>query len=128
MTEIRALGFDLIDLAHFGIHYDADDPELLARVFTAQEIEAVGDGVDRLARLAGRFAVKEAVFKALGGPADVSHVDIELVSDLNGAPRVRLSGAADIAAKAQGVASWMVSTSHSPSSAGAVVLAIGGPA
>ena len=127
MTTIRGLGFDLIDLAHFATHYGEDDPELLARVFTPREIDAIGYDVDRLARLAGRFAVKEATFKALGGAAGIAHLDIETVSDPDGAPQVRLTAAAQAAADAQGVTSLMVSISHSPASAGAVVVAIAGP-
>jgi len=125
---IVGLGFDLIDLAHFAIHYGDDDPDLLERCFTAQEIVAAGDGTDRLARLAGRFAVKEAAFKALGGGANVAHLDIETVSGDEGAPQIKLSGAAGELAARRGIATFLVSTSHSAASAGAVVIGFAGPA
>ena len=124
---IRGLGFDLIDLQHFAIHYGEDDPDLLARCFTSQEIAAAGDGADRLARLAGRFAVKEAAFKALGGGSGVSHLDIETVSNSDGSPRIRLSSVASSLAEARGVSTFLVSISHSAASAGAVVIALAGP-
>lgn len=50
---VAGLGLDLIDLAHFAIHYGDEDLELLERCFTAQEIVAAGDGTDRLARPQG---------------------------------------------------------------------------
>jgi len=125
---VSGLGLDLIDLAHFAIHYGDEDPELLARCFTAQEIVAAGDGTDRLARLAGRFAVKEATFKALGGGADISHLDIENVSGDDGVPQIELSGAASELALKRGIATFLVSISHSAASAGAVVIALASPA
>ena len=124
MTTIRGLGFDLIDLKHFAVHYGDDDPELLARCFTPGEIAHAGDGVNRVARLAGRFAVKEATFKALGGAASISHLDIETISTGDGAPQISLCAAASDMAKAQGISTFLVSISHSTASAGAVVIAI----
>lgn len=125
---IRGLGFDLIDLQHFAVHYGDDDPELLARCFTVQEVAAAGDGADRLARLAGRFAVKEATFKALGGGEAVAHTDVETVSGTDGEPEIRLTGAASRLAAARSVSGFLVSVSHSAASAGAVVIALAGPA
>ena len=123
MTGILGLGLDLIDLQHFAVHYGDFDPELLARCFTDREISDAGFDADRLARLAGRFAVKEATYKALGGTSSVAHLDIETVADGAGAPQVRLSGAASEMAKARGVTTFLVSISHSGSVAAAVVIA-----
>ncbi|WP_082992746.1 holo-ACP synthase [Erythrobacter sp. QSSC1-22B] len=126
MTEILGLGLDLIDLQHFAIHYGDNDPELLARCFTDREILEAGDGVDRIARLAGRFAVKEATFKALGGASGISHCDIESVSG-HDAPQIYLTGRAHKLAKERGAATFLVSISHSGLSAAAVVIACGEP-
>jgi holo-[acyl-carrier protein] synthase len=126
MGIIIGLGIDLIDLEHFAIHYGDLDPELLERCFTAQEQVAVGDGADRLARLAARFAVKEATFKALGGASELSHLEIETVSS-EGAPRVVLHGKALELAHARGVSELTMSITHSASSAAAVVIASAGP-
>lgn len=126
MTVV-GLGLDLIDLTHFAIHYGENDPELLARCFTEQEVLNAGDSTDRLARLAGRFAVKEATFKALGGGANIAHLDIETVSGGDGAPQIRLSGAASELAASRGIVSFLVSISHSAASAGAVVIGFAGP-
>lgn len=127
MTPI-GLGLDLIDLAHFRLHYGEDDPELLARCFTATELAEAGEAVDRLPRLAARFAVKEAVVKALGGVRGVAHTDIETILGESGAPQVRLHGAAQALADEQGVGGFLVSLTHSITAASAVVIALsGGP-
>ncbi len=57
-----------------GIGIDIVEPERLSRVldsipervFTARELAACADRVDRLDALAARFAAKEACLKALG--------------------------------------------------------------
>lgn len=122
------LGLDLIDLAHFRVHYGDEDPELLARCFTEREIENAGTGVDRLARLAARFAVKEATFKALGGGEGIGLPEIETVGGNDRIPAVVLHGSAKELADAQGVTSFLVSLTHSAASAAAVVIALpGGP-
>jgi holo-[acyl-carrier protein] synthase len=127
MTAIVGVGIDLIDLDHFTIHYGRLDPDLLARCFTPGEIAHAGDGVDRLSRLAGRFAVKEAAFKALGGGEAISHLNIETLSGASGAPQLCLNGPAQDAAAAQFITAFFVSITHSPASAAAVVIACGSP-
>lgn len=128
MSVPIGLGLDLIDLAHFSVHYGDEDPELLERCFTEREIEAAGTGADRLARLAARFAVKEATFKALGGGEGVGLPQIETVAGEDGAPAVVLHGSAREIADARGVTSFLVSLTHSAASAAAVVIALsGGP-
>lgn len=127
MSTLIGIGLDLIDLAHFKVHYGEEDPELLARCFTQRELEQAGDGVDRLSRLAARFAVKEAAFKALGGHANISHLEIETIAAQSGAPELELSGAAQRLAEQRGVSQLLVSVTHSASSAAAVVVALAGP-
>jgi holo-[acyl-carrier protein] synthase len=118
------LGVDLIDLAQFRIHYGEEDPDLLARCFTDRELRVAGEGADRLARLAARFAVKEAAFKSLGGGERVALTDIETVTADDGAPSIILYGRAREIADALGATSFLVSLTHSAASAGAVVIAL----
>lgn len=122
--RVIGLGLDLIDLERFGVLYGDDDPELLARCFTAQELLDVGSDVDRLTRLAARFAAKEATFKALGGAMGVAHTDIEVVRSKSGAPELRLHGAAAALAAEVSADQLIVSLTHSDGAAAAVVLAI----
>lgn len=123
---VLGVGLDLIDLDQFTVLYGDDDEDLMTRCFTAQELADVGDGVDRLARLAARFAAKEAVFKALGGASGIAHTDIEVVRGPSGAPLVRLHGPAAELASQGGVERVMLTLTHSPSAAAAVALAMAG--
>lgn len=122
--SVVGIGLDLIDLDRFEILYGDDDPDLFARCFTPQELLDAGSGVDRLARLAARFAAKEAVFKALGGAAGIAHTDIEVVSGVSGAPEVRLHGPAAALAASVGADRLTLSLTHSGAAAAAVVIAV----
>lgn len=118
------LGLDLIDLDRFQKLYDGDDPDLLRRCFTEEELLSVGTGVDRVARLAARFAAKEATYKALGGPKDVALTDIVVSSDASGKPKLVLHGQAESAATLAGISSFLCSYAHSDTSVAAVVVAL----
>jgi len=75
-------------------------------------------------RLAGRWAAKEAVLKALGlGIGSVPMVEIEILALESGAPDLRLTGAAAAAARSCGVAGWSVSISHDGQFATAIAVA-----
>src|SRR5258708_6884220 len=125
MTDVPlGIGLDLVDIQRFSVLYGEDDPELLARCFTPAELMAVGDGQDRLPRLAARFAAKEATYKALGGATGVAHTDIEVETGPSGAPMLTLRGAAQRAAEAKGVGALLLSLTHSDTSAAAVVIAL----
>lgn len=117
------IGFDLVDLKRFGALYGDFDPEVLGRCFSKDELECVGKGEDRLTRLAARFAAKEAVLKVLGGLQDgISLTEIVVASNSSGKPHLTLSGGALTAAQAAHIDSWMVSLTHTESTAGAVAL------
>ena len=124
MTGVVGLGLDLIDLVRFETLYGHDDPDLLARCFTVKELQDVGNDIDRLPRLAARFAAKEAVFKALGGAAGIAHTDIEVTRTASGAPEVRLHGAAAELAAAAGAERLILSLTHSDGAAAAAVIAV----
>jgi len=121
-----AIGLDLVELDRFQLLYGTFDSDVLDRVFTARELAFEGVDSERLARLAARFAVKEAVLKTVGGLQDgVAWTDIEFLSDGVSAPHVEVSGGARAAATALGISGWLVSVTHSTQSAAAVALAIG---
>lgn len=120
---IVGIGLDLIDLEQFSALYGDDDPDVLARCFTAQELLDVGDDDDRVSRLAARFAAKEAVFKALGGAEWISHTDIEVVRAATGVPEIRLHGPAAKLAQRIGADRVTLSLTHSAAAAAAVAIA-----
>ena len=89
-------GCDLVDIARLSAAIDRR-PALLARVFTARELAdarrdgvAEGSEVER-ARLAARFAAKEATRKALGDLRLPFHA-VEVRTAEDGAPRLYLHG------------------------------------
>jgi holo-[acyl-carrier protein] synthase len=124
--RIVGIGLDLIDLPRFSLLYGGNDPELLARIYTAGEIAHIGDGQDQVARLAGRFAAKEAVLKVIGGLRDgIAQTDIEICSTPAGAPIVKLHGEAASEAQRLGIDAWFLSLTHSDNSAAAVAVGVG---
>lgn len=89
-------------------------PQLADRVFTATELQQCRSRGDRLrpARLAGRFAAKEAVAKAFGtGVVGFSFRDIEVINDTGGAPLVVLADAAQAVADRCGITRVHISLS-----------------
>ena len=123
---IAGVGIDLIDLDHFEKHYGKAGAQLLARCFTEAELAACGEGVDRLCRLAARFAAKEAAYKAMGGIEGAALADVEVVRDGGGAPRLTLHHRAAEAAAERGIVDFRLSLTHSARSAAAVVIAVSG--
>lgn len=90
-------GCDLVDIARLGAAIERR-PALRERVFTTRELDdaarggvAVGSPVE-LARLAARFAAKEAGRKALGDLRVPFH-DLEVRTRADGAPELWLRGA-----------------------------------
>ena len=93
----------------------------LDRFFTAQE-QAHCQG--RMESLAGRFAVKEAVSKALGtGIGDMNWTDIEVVCNARGKPDLVLHNKAQEIAAAQNLHHWSISLSHTRTHAIAIAVA-----
>lgn len=114
-------GIDLIEINRLSGLKPSVRPRFLKRVFTPRELAEAGDSD---IHLAGRFAAKEAVSKALGtGIGQVSWQEIEIQRDKSGEPVLRLHGNAKRLAEAQGLTIWSVSISHSD--AYAVALAVG---
>ena len=87
---------DLVEVARIADLAGKHGERFLKRVYTAGEIEYSMPKAARYQHLAGRFAAKEAVFKALGTGwgAGVGWKNVEVVSSQPGRPEVHLSGAA----------------------------------
>lgn len=93
----------------------------LDRVYTEAE-QAYCRG--RAPQLAGRFAAKEAVSKALGtGIRRIHWRNIEILPNKAGAPQVTLHGRAQDRFRSMGLTNLEVSISHSRDNAVAVALA-----
>jgi len=82
------IGIDIVEIARIKAAVDRWGDQFLSRVFTASEIQECAGQVHRLA---GRFAAKEAVAKALGtGFGQIRPCDIEVLPDATGRPVVHI--------------------------------------
>jgi len=121
-------GIDLVENRRIAEMLDAHGDRFVERCFTeAERRYADAARQRRVERYAARFAVKEAVLKALGtGWRDgIAWTDIELVTLPSGAPTIRLSGRSAEVADALGVIEWSASVSHTSDYAVASAIAIG---
>ena len=120
-------GIDLVNVAKIRRWIEDSRDPLIPRCFVQAELDEIGEGVDRIERLAGRFAAKEAVLKAIGTGfgAGVAFTDVVIHRSRGAPPEVQLSGGAALAAKALGASAWQLSISHAGGIAMASVLALG---
>jgi holo-[acyl-carrier protein] synthase len=115
---IVGIGVDIADISRLQAAL-LRTPALSARLFADGERHA------RPASLAGCFAAKEAVAKALGGPPGLRWTDVQVVHDPRGAPRLEISGTVAAAAAALGIRAWHLSLSHDGGLSVAMVVAEG---
>ncbi|HZO73852.1 MAG TPA: holo-ACP synthase [Ktedonobacteraceae bacterium] len=102
-----AVGIDIIEVARVRKVYEKHGERFLKRVFTEREAQQCRD---KATRLAGRFAAKEAISKALGtGIHGVAWREMEVVQLRSGRPTVRLHGNAKRRAELLGLSAFDVS-------------------
>ncbi len=120
---MRGIGIDAVDIAKFRRALERT-PSLRQRVFTAEELTALGDREDVMPGLAARFAAREATMKALGvgiGAFDLHDVSIQRLD--GGQPVLVVTGRAATLASQREISSWHVSLTHTDTVAMAVVSA-----
>lgn len=113
---IAGIGIDVVDLARFE-RAVSRTPALRDRLFAQSERDLP------LHSLAGRFAAKEALMKALGDTNGITWHDMQVVSDGEGNPSFVLSGAAAAIAERRGITDIHLSMSHDAGIAIAQVIA-----
>ncbi len=102
-----AVGVDIIEVDRVRKVYAHHGERFLQRVFTEMEIRQCRG---KVTRLAGRFAAKEAISKALGtGLHGVAWREMEVVQLRSGRPTVRLHGNAKKRAELLGLTAFDVS-------------------
>ncbi|MEW5939783.1 MAG: holo-ACP synthase [Chloroflexota bacterium] len=117
-----ATGVDMIEIERVREAIDRQGDRFLNRIFTPRELE---ENQRKAESLAGRFAAKESVAKALGcGIGDVGWKEIEILRADRGAPRLVLHGEAEKKANELGIRSWSLSISHTKNEAIAFVVGI----
>lgn len=108
---IVGIGTDIIEIRR--IEKAASHNNFLAKFFTQNENKYFNSKNRNSHSIAGNFAAKEAVSKALGtGFRTFSPVDIEILRDDNGAPYVVLHSGAKTLAESIGIVKMYISISH----------------
>ncbi len=82
---IIGTGVDITEVTRLRKAVEKWGEEFLNRIFTPEELENAKTRGSWYQHLAGRFAAKEAVFKALGY-AKLSWKDVEVLNDKDGKP------------------------------------------
>ncbi|QWT24008.1 holo-ACP synthase [Subtercola sp. PAMC28395] len=115
---IVGVGVDIVDVPRFRRSLERT-PALIERLFAPSERGLA------VRSLAARFAAKEALVKAVGGPTGFRWHDIEIVTDEHGRPSFSLEGTSAARVASDGVAALHLSLSHDGDSACAFVVAEG---
>jgi holo-[acyl-carrier protein] synthase len=113
---IVGVGVDVVDVARF-VESLERSPGLRERLFTPDERELPS------ASLAARFAVKEAVAKALASPGGLHWHDCWVPREAGRPPVLHVTGTVRARADELGVARFHLSISHDAGIAAAVVVA-----
>ena len=126
MTQAVKVGTDICSITRIREAYEKNGERFLDKILTGEEKRYVLSRQKRVAEsLAGRFAAKEAVGKALGvGLRGVGWKEIEIGRSPYGAPLVMLHGRAKERARFLNLSTFDVSISHEREFAIAVVVAV----
>ena len=112
--EIVAHGIDLVDCPRIEEMVKRHGERFIKRVFTTAEQAYADANKDRIEKLAGRFAAKEAVLKLMGTGwrGKIAWTDIEVVNNAAGQPEVTLFGEVKKLAEGLGIEHVSVSITH----------------
>ncbi|MDR1457022.1 MAG: holo-ACP synthase [Puniceicoccales bacterium] len=93
MEKIIGIGTDIVEIARIRSAHRRYGERFLRRIFTCGEVAYAFCFRNPYPSLAGRFAAKEAMAKALGTGigASVSFRQIEIFCDAKNAPQIRLN-------------------------------------
>jgi len=119
---IVGVGIDLCAIARMRDSLDRFGDRMWARILSERERAELAGRADRATALAGRFAAKEALVKALAGAPGVGWHDIEVHRERGSPPSIVLSGPARELASKREVGRVFLSITHDAGMAAAVVI------
>jgi len=124
--KIIAHGIDLVDFPRIEELIERHGSRFLDRVFTAREQGDADSVRNRVEKLAGRFAAKEAVLKLIGTGwrGRIAWTDIEVINNASGRPVVEISGEVKRVAEGLGVEQITLSITHTANFAIASAVAL----
>jgi holo-[acyl-carrier protein] synthase len=121
---VLGIGVDLVECDRFRLALERR-PRIAERLFSDAEREYAYRHREPVPRLAARFAVKEAVMKAMGvGLWKFALRDVEVTRLPSGQPEVALHGRAAELAGERGVGTWLLTLTHTDTMAMAVAVAL----
>lgn len=126
-SSIVGIGTDIVEVVRIGQMIEKHGETFINRVYTDQEIAYCQRRKEYLQHYAGRWAAKEAVMKTLGTgwSRGVGWKDIEVTTELSGAPTIKIHGAAKDIMQQLEITRILISISHCRSYATATALAFG---
>jgi holo-[acyl-carrier protein] synthase len=124
--KIVAHGIDLVDFGRIQGMLERHDARFLNRVFTEREQADAAKVKNRVEKLSGRFASKEAVLKLIGTGwrGKIAWTDIEVVNNELGGPVVNISGEVKRIADEAGIEQITLSITHTANFAIASAVAL----
>ena len=125
-TKLIGHGIEIVETTRIRERLERSGEQFEMECFTAIERNTPPLGAKRIEYLAGRFAAKEAILKALGigNNPNISKLDIEIQRLKSGEPSVALHGKCHDIAEKLGVTKWLLSISHTSSYAAASAIAL----
>ncbi len=127
MSEIIGIGTDITECLRIAQMIERHGELFLERVYTTEEIRYCQQRAQSTQHFAGRWAAKEAIFKAMGTGwrRGITWRDIEVCNEASGRPVVAVRGGAKEVIEGLGITELLVSISHCRSHATAYALAVG---
>ena len=91
---VHAVGIDIVEVARMEADIAEYGDRFINRILSTAERERFDQRVDQAVFLAGRFAGKEALIKALGYSLSERppYAELEILNDATGRPECRLPG------------------------------------
>ncbi len=124
--EIVAHGIDLVDCPRIEEMVARHGERFVQRIFTAAEQAYAEANKNKIEKLAGRFAAKEAILKLVGTGwrGKIAWTDIEIINNSSGQPEVTLGGEVEKIADKLGIKHISVSITHTANFAIASAVAL----
>ena len=121
-----AHGIDLVDFGKIEELLQNHGERFLKRVFTQAEQDSAEKSRNRVEKLAGRFAAKEAVLKLVGTGwrGKIAWTDIEVINNELGEPKVNITGEVKAIAEKLGISQISISITHTANFAIASAVAL----
>ncbi len=124
--NLLGIGIDVVEVERIGSSIAEFGEKFLQRIFTEAERDYCLSQKRPAIHFAARFAAKEAIAKAFGSGIgkEVSWLDMEIVREPSGEPKVLMSGAGGAYAETLNVVDIKISLTHAEhyAAANAVVL------